>query len=556
MNLARMRCLGRQIVIWGLVASMLGLLGCRKKKKQSSDESSNPSSDTIYILDQLPYDPHEVLYDYTGHALGRHPDACEIPQMGVFQGPIKVFTDYGFAVELYWNEMSDVPYSQSTLYYIYLLNDEGEWETRGVSYHHAYDGNVANQSVGLGEFNPNKWYTIRMVVATQGPSYCSDYNTHIIRFRTPAFPPDNPFQALIKVDGKYYSSLANTVKTPTLAVRYPYTGKAVRFYTDAACTEQIGPETTTKNGDYFELTLDNPLALGEHHFYVKATNTLDDVTPCSRVYATYTVLECPANYVSVDRDEILGTAAYCLMATEARQGDDDVAVPGYSDYPWLITPQEAKDACRRIAPNRDIITNLEWMAAAKQLEQFDGNWSGGSKSVDSTLNFGHTIYHLGVLNISDPNDDHDQLGDYTSFIYRRTFKLPTGTLWDFAGNALEWADNAEVGGETFQPITNTCGGTHELLDPEFSCPELDPRYYLPLNPLNQAVDAETRPYIHGNFRMGRIQGTNDYYLGSNTKMAAGRGGHEGDFYNTGIYSLFLYPRDYDTNGFRCVCHMP
>ncbi len=113
-----------------------------------------------------------------------------------------------------------------------------------------------------------------------------------------------------------------------------------------------------------------------------------------------------------------------------------------------------------------------------------------------------------------------------------------------------------MGGTEFRPITNTCArGPYELLDPAFSCADLDPRYYTPLNLLSRTTTTPSRSYIHNNYYIGRIVGPSAYDHNGGTPLAATRGGRYCDPYNSGIYSLFMDKKMTDTAGFRCVCHL-
>jgi len=524
-----------------LLLSVLVLVSCSKKGKHSGNDVEEMPAISFYYL---PENPQESLFsNYGNRALAHSTDFPEYDYTPV----LSQLTDR--TVVFRW-PMLDGTMSTGTLSsMVYRLNAEGKWTFLTMYGGDSYSSIEPYTGWQVGGFDPDSEVTLRVVYNTAPVApklHTSNYSSKIVRFRTLPYPP----VATIKV-GNNYSAQAGTNRTISVTASTYYDGAINgKIYADSACTELVG-EITNK----VPLEVELPDEPGEYRFYATMTGETGVTSPCSTSYASYTLLDCPEDYVVVQGAPSLDTPPFCLMRTEARQGANDVAVPGFSEYPWEATPQEAKDACRRVGPNCDIMTNLEWMAVATQLENNNANWSNSFKSRDNYLNNGHVKNDLGVLNISDPNDEYDQLST-SEFRYRRTFKLSQGTLWDFGGNLAEWADNAEVGGEIFQPITNTCPyGPGELLDFEFSCPELDQRYYMPLNPLKRPFNAPSDSYIHSNFYMGRIWGTPDNYRGGSTEFAAARGGQAGDLENSGIYSLFLFYKMTDTAGFRCACHL-
>ncbi len=378
-------------------------------------------------------------------------------------------------------------------------------------------------NLNLGEEN-----SVRLMLVTYEEPLQLDFNRHVINFHlsSPTLKAPQKIVVSCGTGTSQRSSCTSTNSIPDIKVPTEYfiTAGNYKFFSDSACTQEV----------------QTPLTLGEHHFYATFNNDqLDLHSPCSTSYASYTVVKCPEDYLVVQPDQELGTPAFCIMRTEARRGANDVAVPGYEEYPWETTPQEAKDACRRVGPNCDLITNLEWMAAAREIEWHYRNWA----PIFHSLWVGMPSATV-VANIEDPS-----YYPGSPSIDRRSFYLNSGILWDFAGNLAEWADNAVVGGEVFQPITNTCPqGPFELMDPSFSCPELDPRYYTPIN--RKGINL-----THTANGVGKIVGPAPSDRNSATPIAAARGGQVANRDNSGIYSLFMFNHLTDTNGFRCVCHI-
>ena len=552
-----------------ILLCLLGLLlsGCKKSKKSSSSINGDttplpaptPTPNPNFYLSLLPDDPEEVLYD--GETPLEHTDT--FTEDLAFSGIVSA--DVGMTgVNFYYYmspELFELYMNYEAGFILYYYNGEG-WEK--VNWYYPLKPGL--DYLTLKGFNPGGVYHFRLVVNYNqwyAGYFFSDYNSVVITLKTKTeLDPPNAIRFLSpnRVSAYYfirpYFSAAGTSDEVSVKV-FPTFKEHVRVYQDAACTQELG------YGDGYSFERDGAfvtlsgLPWGKTKLYAKIFSWDESLeSPCSTASATYWRVTCPEGFVLVDYDYDFNLPPFCVMATEARHGANDVAVTGYSDPPWQTTPQEAKNACRRIGPQCDIITNLEWMAVAKQIEDNQVNWNGGDMSWDEYITSGYTgCQGSGVLNISNPANEYDQLSS-ADFRYRRTFNLDNGVLWDFGGNLEEWADNAEVGGTEFRPITNTCPrGPYELLDPAFSCAALDSRYYTPLNLLSRTITTASRSYIHNNFYIGRIVGPSAYDLGGGIPLAATRGGRYCDPHNSGIYSLFMDKKMTDTAGFRCVCHL-
>ena len=562
----------------GLLLVLLMAASCKTGHHGDPAVLTDAQNEASYTLVTLPFDETERAFYNSKREIRKIVN--DLPYFGGIT-MVDAITDTHARMTYQTLPTAQIPmkYRGRDFDYVFeLYNDEGELILNPARYFYVGEEpkTTPQQTLRLTfrELTPDTVYRVRMFVEFTDDEgrRCTSYDRRMVRFRTNSYPP-KPTAVFLKHTDQYYptpyrsllelSSLVSTATSVKLRISYYGAGTpgyaAVRFYADPACTDFVG-ETTTKTSygqaqfPYYEYEVAGPLAQGQHRFYAKFVNALGNSSPCSTAYASYTVVECPEDYVVIQPDQELKVPAFCLMKTEARHGDDDVAVPGYSDSPWEATPQEAKDACRRAGPSCDLITNLEWMAVAKQLESYNGNWSS-SYVGNGYLNKGNTIDDLGVLNISDSSNEYDQLTS-NNFQYRRTFKLLTGTLWDFGGNLAEWADNAQEGGPTFQPITNSCAqGPFELLDPEFSCPDLNSLYYTPWTKRSNLDGDAYQTYNHANINLGRIVGPADLDQNSATSLAAARGGQAEDEANSGIYSLFMFNHMADTNGFRCVCHL-
>jgi len=529
-----------KVFYWVLVLTVLLLGACKKSSKGRSinggDQGLPYPNGADYTIEML---SDEEFENVPG---GLERQAGYLQDDPSFEGPIRVEEITDSTVKLYFDpalkeNVPDGLKDKDLLYFVYLRNPEtGKYQTK-LYLDVEPDYPFKEYHVVLYGLRADTMQSIYIALETTGYAYD---NRRVIRFRTKD-TPNPPHMIAVGKSWGLYPSMIGTNRTPKLYASFPISGvQKAKFFSDSACTQEIGETDIGASSYHFSLTLATPLPVGEHHFYAKFINSLGNSSACSTAYATYTVVECPEDYVVVQPEEDLGTPAFCIMRMEARRGANDVAVPGYEEYPWEATPQEAKDACRRVGPNCDIITNLEWMAAAWQIERSLGNWhiEGGE------VRAGNVSNNYGVLNITSPIVQDS----YRS--YYRTFDLPDGTIYDFGGNLAEWADNAEVGGEVFQPITNTCPqGPFELYDHGFNCPALDARYYTPLN----RSGLERRSEISF---MGVIVGPLPADRNSATPLAAARGGQANDMNHKGIYSLFMFNHMTDTNGFRCVCHLP
>jgi hypothetical protein len=201
----------------------------------------------------------------------------------------------------------------------------------------------------------------------------------------------------------------------------------------------------------------------------------------------------------------------------------------------------------------DLISNPQWMTAAREMEAMDENWGNGTIG-DGFLKAGHSDGDPdNLLSISDSNDPLDQTNsDEGNWLQQRTNVLSSGeVVWDFAGNADEWAD-WETGGDTFTVGPNTCPITNPPARIySIVCPALADNDYLPGNPTGMA------PEDYGTLYIGRFQGTNETMRNQGSGGAARRGGHFELGYNySGIFFLSLSNGPTHVNpvvGFRCVC---
>ena len=165
-------------------------------------------------------------------------------------------------------------------------------------------------------------------------------------------------------------------------------------------------------------------------------------------------VECPAGYVAVFANEALGTGHFCVMAFEARNASG-APVSQAAGTPWTsILHAPAQAACEGVAGTGDfaggtftLISNPEWMALAREIENVPVNWSGGSVG-NGHVPRGHSDNApASVLGVADPDDAWSGTGQDGSeepglgWEQKRTHRTKSGgTVWDLAGNADELVD--------------------------------------------------------------------------------------------------------------------
>ena|GEM_PF-1745589 len=257
---------------------------------------------------------------------------------------------------------------------------------------------------------------------------------------------------------------------------------------------------------------------------------------------------CPAGYVKVPENAILGVSAFCVMKFEAK--DDGAANPvsQATSTPWNnINQGDAKSACTSLGARYDIVSNPERMAISIDIENTSSNWSGAAVG-SGMLNRGHSdALPNNPIAVTDTSDPYNGTGNNAGqspglgWEQKRTHTLSNGSiLWDFAGNVWERTDWSLGGGFTLGPISCPNGGYIEI--PNIICGALAAADYLPDNPSGQTAGIYNSTYGLGGF-IGGVGGS-----------AIG-GGSWGDAPSSGVFALHLTsgPANvFDSTGFRCV----
>jgi hypothetical protein len=283
-------------------------------------------------------------------------------------------------------------------------------------------------------------------------------------------------------------------------------------------------------------------------------------------------LRCPDGYLAVGPNELLGTAAFCVMRFEAKawlddgdrvvqdaelagDGCDVGCLPNWAGdaylpasvpaaRPWReVKIVAASRACRSLGAGYDLISNPEAMAVAREIERVAANWFGGvagtGRLPEGRTGAGGRDGLLDVQNALDPYDGTGHDGTElpgAGWEQRRALLLASGeSIWDFSGNVQEWIDWA-IDGD---------------LDPAPECP---PKGYLEITSFvcpgftAADYDSSTGTYDSGE-GVGQVLG------GAGRAMR--RGGQIGDV-TTAIAGIYGFNVNRDATftapgtGFRCV----
>lgn len=222
-----------------------------------------------------------------------------------------------------------------------------------------------------------------------------------------------------------------------------------------------------------------------------------------------------------------------------------VSIP--TSLPWReINADNAALRCQSLGANYQIISNVHWMAIAKDIETQPQNWTGNvvgggclfrGNSGEVTTGDGNNLGDSCGYDGADPDSG-------TSRDLRSIHTLSNGSqIYDFAGNLWEWTDwNNDIG---FDLGPNSGAGTAcpDLGGEQFEdviCLDLNDDDYLPLFP-------DPSPTHYSTLGFGQFFG--------GAGGAAIRGGDWEGESETGLFSLYLTSSKVLSNvyiGFRCI----
>ena len=289
------------------------------------------------------------------------------------------------------------------------------------------------------------------------------------------------------------------------------------------------------------------------------------------ISVSYTIdvvnISCPTGFVPVLGNGVLGTVDFCVMKYEAKcdgvgacNASDTTSVPESvaAGNPWVSIRADESAAAGSGAQARceamseagfntgtfTLISNAEWMTIARDIENTDSNWSGGTVG-SGHINRGWTansgddgFQNTAVAPSTDTSCLYNTAADTCAATglhkFKRTHSLSNGSeLWDFSGNVYSWVDwDKDTAGFNLGPTDGDTGGWNELNDLVGSLTADD------VSPDGAYTSAQN---------MGRL-------FSWTSGGAALRGGHwlHGSF--AGAFTLYLSyaPSDSHTSiGFRC-----
>ena len=162
---------------------------------------------------------------------------------------------------------------------------------------------------------------------------------------------------------------------------------------------------------------------------------------------------CPdANYIPVRYMSPYTQNDFCVAKYEARvvggmaeSKPDGVATVN-------ISRDAAQTACELKGAKYRLINNGEWQTVARTIEAQTTNWTGGAVG-SGTLVRGWANDNSGLaldsLAAHKYNSDANTGSTSGALVYRRTHNIVYGDIWDFGGNAFEWALSDNTNGSPF-----------------------------------------------------------------------------------------------------------
>ena len=165
---------------------------------------------------------------------------------------------------------------------------------------------------------------------------------------------------------------------------------------------------------------------------------------------------CPGGYVIVPAHDELGVPDFCVMQYEAKNNGSGKPVSKREVEPWRrISLTDAWNACRSLNTEKNdndinndadengtyaLISNPEWMSIARNIENIDKNWTGGTKG--SGCLFRGNVGSVPSCNGVNPGY-HSRLKPDFGTNRSRTVRLTLSNekeVWDLSGNIAEWVD--------------------------------------------------------------------------------------------------------------------
>jgi hypothetical protein len=246
---------------------------------------------------------------------------------------------------------------------------------------------------------------------------------------------------------------------------------------------------------------------------------------------------CPPGYAQVPALPGYASTDFCVGTYEAKKVGS-VAVSQPTGTPWgTITRAEAVTACQANGSRYDLISNDQWQAIARNIENVASNWSSGVVG-SGAINRGNSASTSSVVPCTGTDGLYGSnggsgCGSTVNFALKRTHTLSNGqVIWDFAGNVNEWVKDANMNLSLTQYISQVTDATAKsLFGPGGTYTSLNSGEYGGLGLL-------------GSFSAGG---------------ATFRGGNWGEGTSSGIFraeTAFNTSDKFSDIGFRCVYQIP
>jgi prepilin-type N-terminal cleavage/methylation domain-containing protein len=258
-------------------------------------------------------------------------------------------------------------------------------------------------------------------------------------------------------------------------VAIPYTGGLGQSYNNfiISSTGVTGLTATLSSGN---------LQVGSGNLIFNITGTTNSlgvanfsIDNIAGVSGSFSIALCPVGYIQVPGNSLYGTNNFCVMKYEAKAveisnptvglttpntgfntiANDTTATTSAngraiaslaSGFPVAnISQSTAISYCNTIGGN--LISNLESMTIARNIESQPSNWTGGAVG-NGGLWRGHSDSSptLVLAASTDDSQGYTGTGNSSPSIERRTHTLSNGEIiWDFSGNVWEWTNDIIIG---------------------------------------------------------------------------------------------------------------
>ena len=245
-----------------------------------------------------------------------------------------------------------------------------------------------------------------------------------------------------------------------------------------------------------------------------------------------------AEYFENPLSNLYGKTYFYVMQYQARNNGGVPQSTG-TGLPWVnISQIDAKAKALLLGEKYHLMTNWEWMAIARDIEQVAENWTGGQVGSGMIKRGNVGIVDAGSYNGADP--ETGILND------KAILKLSNGEeIYHFSGNVWEWVDDTITQGEQYINFNQKASGWYEFNATDlFKVAQKLP--YTEVGP----KETYTTPSDNG---LGKIYINTSN--GSSANRAFLRGGNWGDGADAGVFALLLSDSPTSTRtsiGFRCA----